>query len=80
MFCTFYAVIIFVMQMYLCKGIYFYTTSDVGILQSEADVETHGGTIQEWFSQRGDSISQNYFNAYPTNILLTLIFAGIKYL
>lgn len=32
MFCIFYAVIIFVMQMYLCKCIYFYTTWDVGIL------------------------------------------------
>ena len=46
MFCIFYAVIIFVMQMYLCKCIYFYTTWDVGILQSAADVVTHGGTIQ----------------------------------
>lgn len=80
MFCIFYAVIIFVMQMYLCKCIYFYTTWDVGILQSAADVVTHGGTIQDWISQRGDSFSQNYFNAYPNNIFLTIIFAGIKYL
>ena len=78
MFCIFYAVIIFVMQMYLCKCIYFYTTWDVGILQSAADVVTHGGTIQDWISQRGDSFSQNYFNAYPNNIFLTIIFAGIK--
>lgn len=80
MFCIFYAVIIFVMQMYLGKCIYFYTTWDVGILQSAADVVTHGGTIQDWISQRGDSFSQNYFNAYPNNIFLTIIFAGIKYL
>lgn len=80
MFCVFYAVIIFVMQMYLCKCIYFYTTWDVGILQSAADIVTHGGTIQDWISQRGDSFSQNYFNAYPNNIFLTIIFAGIKYL
>lgn len=45
-----------------------------------ADVVTHGGTIQDWISQRGDSFSQNYFNAYPNNIFLTIIFAGIKYL
>lgn len=77
MFCIFYAVIIFVMQMYLCKCIYFYTTWDVGILQSAADIVTHGGTIQDWISQRGDSFSQNYFNAYPNNIFLTIIFAGI---
>ncbi len=68
MFCIFYAVIIFVMQMYLCKCIYFLYDVDVGILQSAADVVTHGGTIQDWISQRGDSFSQNYFNAYPNNI------------
>lgn len=36
--------------------------------------------FQDWISQRGDSFSQNYFNAYPNNIFLTIIFAGIKYL
>ena len=78
--CIFYAVIIFIMQMYLCKCIYFYTTWDVGIMQSAADVIAQGGTIQDWIMQRGDTFSRNYFNAYPNNIFLTVIFGGIKYI
>lgn len=73
-----YALIIFTAQMYLCKCIYFYTTWDVGMMQSAADVIVSGGSIQDWILQSGDEFSKNYFNAYPNNIFLTAVFAGIK--
>ena len=58
---------------------YFCTTWDVGMMQSASDVMAQGGVIQDWVLQNaGDAFAQNYFNAYPNNIFLTVIFAGIK--
>lgn len=74
-----YTLILFTAQIYLCKCIYFCTTWDVGMMQSASDVMAQGGVIQDWVLQNaGDAFAQNYFNAYPNNIFLTVIFAGIK--
>lgn len=74
-----YAALVFTLQIIVYKCIYFTTLWDVTLIHSAADSIAKGNTIMDWIVQGGNEwFAERYFQAYPNNIFLTVIFAGIK--